>query len=35
VAAAGRAAFSAEELAAIDQHSAASGINIWAASSAE
>ena len=35
VAAAGQAAFSAEELAAIDRHSASSGINIWAASSAE
>jgi L-glyceraldehyde 3-phosphate reductase len=35
VAAAGQAAFSAEELAAIDRHSAESGINIWAASSAE
>jgi L-glyceraldehyde 3-phosphate reductase len=35
VAAASRAAFSAEELAAIDRHSAAAGINIWAASSAE
>jgi L-glyceraldehyde 3-phosphate reductase len=35
VAAAGQAAFSAEELAEIDHHSAASGINIWAASSAE
>jgi len=35
VAAAGQAAFSAEELAAIDRCSAASGINIWAASSAE
>jgi L-glyceraldehyde 3-phosphate reductase len=35
LAAAGRADFSAEELAAIDRHSAASGINIWAASSAE
>jgi L-glyceraldehyde 3-phosphate reductase len=35
LAAAGQAAFSAEELAAIDRHSAESGINIWAASSAE
>ncbi len=35
VAAAGRADFSAEELAAIDRHSAESGINIWASSSAE
>ena len=35
VAAAGQAAFSAEELAAIDHQSAESGINIWAASSAE
>jgi L-glyceraldehyde 3-phosphate reductase len=35
VAAAGKATFSAEELAAIDRHSAESGINIWAASSAE
>jgi L-glyceraldehyde 3-phosphate reductase len=35
VAAAGQAAFSTEELAAIDRHSAASGINIWADSSAE
>jgi L-glyceraldehyde 3-phosphate reductase len=35
VAAAGQAAFSAEELAAIDRHSAESGINIWAASSAD
>jgi L-glyceraldehyde 3-phosphate reductase len=35
VAAAGQAAFSAEELDAIDRHSASSGINIWAASSAE
>ena len=35
VAAAGQGAFSAEELAAIDRHSAESGINIWAASSAE
>ena len=35
VAAAGQAAFSAAELAAIDRHSAESGINIWAASSAE
>jgi L-glyceraldehyde 3-phosphate reductase len=34
-AAAGRADFSAEELAAIDRHSAESGINIWASSSAE
>ena len=35
VAAAGQAAFSTEELGAIDRHSAESGINIWAASSAE
>jgi len=35
VAAAGQATFSTEELAAIDRHSAESGINIWAASSAE
>jgi L-glyceraldehyde 3-phosphate reductase len=35
VAAAGRSDFSAEELAAIDRHSAASGINIWADSSAD
>ncbi|HET7244459.1 MAG TPA: L-glyceraldehyde 3-phosphate reductase [Streptosporangiaceae bacterium] len=35
VAAAGQAAFSAEELAAIDRHSAESGINIWSASSAD
>jgi L-glyceraldehyde 3-phosphate reductase len=35
LAAAGQAAFSAEELAAIDRRSAESGINIWAASSAE
>jgi L-glyceraldehyde 3-phosphate reductase len=35
VAAAGQAAFSAEELAAIDRQSAESGINIWAASSAD
>jgi L-glyceraldehyde 3-phosphate reductase len=35
VAAAGQATFSAEELAAIDRCSGASGINIWAASSAE
>jgi L-glyceraldehyde 3-phosphate reductase len=35
LAAAGRAAFSAEELAAIDRHSAESGINLWADSSAE
>ncbi len=35
VAAAGQTDFSAEELAAIDRHSAESGINIWAASSAE
>src|SRR6266702_4683631 len=34
-AAAGQTDFSAEELAAIDRHSAESGINIWAASSAE
>ena len=35
VAAAGQTDFSANELAAIDRHSAESGINIWAASSAE
>jgi L-glyceraldehyde 3-phosphate reductase len=35
LAAAGQAAFSAEELAEIDRQSAESGINIWAASSAE
>ena len=35
VAAAGQAAFGAEELAAIDRQSAGSGINIWAASSAQ
>jgi L-glyceraldehyde 3-phosphate reductase len=35
VAAAGRTDFSAAELAAIDRHSAESGINIWADSSAE
>ena len=35
VAAAGRTSFSAEELAEIDRHSAESGINIWAASSAQ
>jgi len=35
VAAAGQAAFSADELAAIDQQSSGTGINIWAASSAE
>ena len=35
VAAAGHAVFGAEELTEIDRHSAASGINIWAASSAE
>src|SRR5262252_4177765 len=35
VAAAGQAAFGADELAAIDRQSAGSGINIWAASSAE
>ena len=35
VAAAGQTDFSADELAAIDRHSAESGINIWAASSAE
>ena len=35
LAAAGHTSFSAEELAAIDRHSAASGINIWADSSAE
>ena len=35
VAAAGQTAFSAEELAEIDRQSAESGINIWAASSAE
>src|SRR6266581_2482531 len=35
VAAGGQTDFSAEELAAIDRHSAESGINIWAASSAE
>jgi L-glyceraldehyde 3-phosphate reductase len=35
LAAAGQTAFSAEELAEIDRHSAESGINIWAASSAE
>src|SRR6266516_2982968 len=35
VAAAGQAAFSAAELAAIDAHAAESGINIWAASSAK
>jgi L-glyceraldehyde 3-phosphate reductase len=35
VAAAGQTAFSAAELAAIDRESAASGVNIWAASSTE
>jgi len=35
LAAAGRGAFSAEDLAAIDRHSAESGINLWAASSTE
>src|SRR5579863_1462791 len=35
LAAAGHTSFSAEELAAIDRHSAESGINIWADSSAE
>jgi L-glyceraldehyde 3-phosphate reductase len=35
VAAAGQASFTAEELAKIDQQSAESGINIWAASSAQ
>ena len=35
VAAAGQASFSAAELAEIDRHSAESGINIWAASSAK
>jgi L-glyceraldehyde 3-phosphate reductase len=35
LAAAGQAAFSAEELAGIDRQSAESGINIWAASSTE
>ena len=35
VAAAGQTDFSADELAAIDRHSAESGINIWAASSAK
>jgi L-glyceraldehyde 3-phosphate reductase len=35
LAAAGRSSFTAEELAEIDRHSAASGINIWAASSAQ
>jgi L-glyceraldehyde 3-phosphate reductase len=35
VAAAGRASFSEEELAEIDRHSGDSGINIWAASSAQ
>ena len=35
VAAAGQAAFSAGELAAIDQQSSGTGINIWAASSAQ
>src|SRR5690242_5177780 len=35
VAAAGRTSFTGEELAEIDRHSAESGINIWAASSAQ
>jgi L-glyceraldehyde 3-phosphate reductase len=35
VAAAGRTSFTEEELAKIDRHSGESGINIWAASSAQ